>query len=684
MGPSLNSAHSTTGSRKPVLIVLAGLLLVLGAVHVPLYLGFGARPFPFLSWLAIMLCGLMLLVAAAGFRRPLPLAGVLAVAIGLAAVVVRIEQGWGLGQVDALPGFMGVSALLAGAAFLAMGTVRNRQRRLILVISCGAVICVLAVAGLLSDLFPGILREPSRLGVTLSRMSLLLLLGIGLVELGRPQRVGRRDARRMIYIPLVAMLAAATMLLAHILRTQEVEVLQRSTMATMDRISDQVGTVLDGSLIGLDRMAQSWMWRGQPDQNDWNTDTWVFVDHYPEVHAVAWVDPEFRVQWLTPLAGNHEWQGIRLDHDATRRDALRRAFNEREVAVSGPLQLLATGEWGFHVHAPIRAGRGIAGFITGFYRLEPLLDDVVRNVAPGYTVRMMHEGETIYRSGAEEDWHSGWAAERVIDLYGAQWRVAAAPDPVTLGEELTWLPGAVFGFGLLMALLLAIALYNADANRMAARRLAYEVRRRSRIASKLRQTQRELESRVAERTADLHAKQEELEQINRELERLATTDPLTGVANRRRFLEQVEQEVQAARRYGRDLSLIMLDLDRFKRINDLHGHQVGDEVLLRAAKACEAELRATDSVARYGGEEFVILLTETSGVEAMRVAERLRQRIEAASVDCGDGEVDFTASLGVTAWRASDRSIDTLLERADRALYRAKDEGRNRAVWLEA
>lgn len=164
-----------------------------------------------------------------------------------------------------------------------------------------------------------------------------------------------------------------------------------------------------------------------------------------------------------------------------------------------------------------------------------------------------------------------------------------------------------------------------------------------------------------------------------ELERRAYTDYLTGLANRRHFLEQAESELVRTMRYERGLSLLMLDLDHFKAINDTYGHKVGDLVLKKLSEICRAALRDVDLVGRMGGEEFAVLLPETESDQAMQAAERLRTAIARAHVPLGSGlPLRFTASLGVTTLREKDANIDMLLNQADQALYQAKNEGRNR------
>jgi diguanylate cyclase (GGDEF)-like protein/PAS domain S-box-containing protein len=168
--------------------------------------------------------------------------------------------------------------------------------------------------------------------------------------------------------------------------------------------------------------------------------------------------------------------------------------------------------------------------------------------------------------------------------------------------------------------------------------------------------------------------------LENELRRLATTDAMTGTFNRRHFMEQAEEMVAVARRHGRALTVMMLDIDHFKRINDTFGHPVGDEAIKALASTCAGGLRGSDILGRLGGEEFAICLPETDLHGCLILAERMREAVEAICVHTEGHEVRFTSSIGVAALSPTDSGIDLLLARADQALYRAKNGGRNRVV----
>jgi diguanylate cyclase (GGDEF)-like protein len=167
----------------------------------------------------------------------------------------------------------------------------------------------------------------------------------------------------------------------------------------------------------------------------------------------------------------------------------------------------------------------------------------------------------------------------------------------------------------------------------------------------------------------------------RRLRDLAWTDPLTGVSNRRRFLELFAVEFERAKRYGEELSCVMLDLDHFKGVNDRYGHLVGDRVLVAAADAFRSSLRAADVIARWGGEEFAVLLPHTDLAGAQAVAERCRRALEDVVVQAGAARVGITVSVGVAGFPdARLDGPDALMRSADDALYQAKSSGRNCVV----
>ena len=177
---------------------------------------------------------------------------------------------------------------------------------------------------------------------------------------------------------------------------------------------------------------------------------------------------------------------------------------------------------------------------------------------------------------------------------------------------------------------------------------------------------------------ELRAKQIDLAAANQQLYFLATTDQLTNLKNRRYFIEQLELEVERSCRYGRQCAVAILDADKFKSINDTYGHDIGDKVLQALSQMLLDELRNVDLVGRIGGEEFAILFPEIGKEAALDVCQRLLVRIRGARVTAEAKEINFTVSMGISEVVLAGDEADAVLKRADQALYRAKQGGRDR------
>lgn len=183
--------------------------------------------------------------------------------------------------------------------------------------------------------------------------------------------------------------------------------------------------------------------------------------------------------------------------------------------------------------------------------------------------------------------------------------------------------------------------------------------------------------------ANVHLKikhlQDELRQKNALLVELSTTDSLTKIYNRRHFLELARKEFERSSRMGLQLTMLILDVDHFKTINDTYGHQAGDEVLLAVCKVVDNSLRDYDIFGRYGGDEFTIIFPQTELVQSMKVAERLEKSVQELKMECISNH-KLSLSGGLAAKTATHKDLESLLKDADEALYRAKQTGRARIV----
>jgi len=356
----------------------------------------------------------------------------------------------------------------------------------------------------------------------------------------------------------------------------------------------------------------------------------------------------------------------------------RLTFDElyRRAATLGPgtaIYMLATySDRNGVASAPPDVARKLLAVATVpvFTHVESL---IVPGIVGGYVISGEGVGRLVARLMLGLPIDLGSAQAYVIDYNAARRFNLSAPDadvlwlnrPLGVWELYRW--QILSGAGLIaVQTLLISALFMA-------------LRSRRRTLAELNDERNKLEERVTLRTLELLV-------ANNELEQLSVTDPLTGIGNRRKMTEQISAELARARRFRHGLALLMVDIDHFKRINDTHGHEAGDRTIVAVSAALTAHLRSIDMAARFGGEEFVLLMPESDMDAAVRAAERLRSAIEELRLDVGAAEtIALTISIGVAVaaidhYQDGDDSTSTLLMRADKALYRAKKEGRNRVA----
>jgi len=176
----------------------------------------------------------------------------------------------------------------------------------------------------------------------------------------------------------------------------------------------------------------------------------------------------------------------------------------------------------------------------------------------------------------------------------------------------------------------------------------------------------------------------ELTQMNKMLQELAHTDEVTGLFNKRRLLERLEMEIARSRRYKEVLSCLMLDIDDFKRVNDTHGHQAGDEILRQIGRLLRHSIRVTDFVARYGGEEFTVLLPKTDAAGACQVAEKVRLKFKLNDFILPSARINLTVSVGAATFaECGTLNVHEAISLTDDALYRAKQAGKDQTAFVE-
>jgi diguanylate cyclase (GGDEF)-like protein len=191
-------------------------------------------------------------------------------------------------------------------------------------------------------------------------------------------------------------------------------------------------------------------------------------------------------------------------------------------------------------------------------------------------------------------------------------------------------------------------------------------------------------ARLRQGREELASINETLRQKNVELHEISITDSLTGLYNRKHLMETLDREVTRSQRYSHPFSLLVVDIDHFKKYNDTYGHLAGDEALRRLASVFKETIRSSDYAARYGGEEFMIILPEISPEKGVEAAERIRCKVAEQRFE-GDGEpVEVTISVGVASYPESGEDAETVIRNADEALYEAKKRGRNQVILAAA
>lgn len=544
-------------------------------------------------------------------------------------------------------------------------------------------------------------------------VGLLLVLGIGCLLLDRRRRLPFPDQHTGLRRHLEALVTACCGLLLTLLLAQQFGHLERHArqhtfnhiaMENSFRIVDALKGIRDYQLTGLARFlgidpridwrrfvgysahlsrntaVQGWAWApavtaaqladietamrraGFEHFHVWQQDAEGnrMTAHGREVH--------YPVLYMNTMRGEFPVQGYDLGSEPTRHATLVEAARTGLTSATDPIDLIGTAEPGIVIIEPVYGAEDLRGFALAAVRTRVLLEHAMRDTAdtpttPHLSLYQLHDH----------------APHKLLATTHAELNEAALSTPRLHADSAGIVPMAVpfLGFGKSYALIVEpnvgfASFYPTRAYPLTLLAGIVLTAVLSLFVDHVSNRRHRLESSVQARTRELQASHERLH-------KLATTDPLTELPNRRSFMERLQQEFARLQRFpDLNIAVLMLDLDHFKRINDRHGHATGDDVLKHFAALLRSRLRQTDMAGRLGGEEFALLLPTRRPDDARRFAEQLRQTLHRTPFHHADGPLAFTVSIGISRLAPTDHNAEVALSRADTALYRAKQKGRDR------
>lgn len=384
----------------------------------------------------------------------------------------------------------------------------------------------------------------------------------------------------------------------------------------------------------------------------WEQDARRYLSDFGVYQAIEWIDRDYIIRWMMPVEGNEDAIGFNVAFSPERRASLLEAQTTGNLDISGIVNLKQGGR-GMVIYAPIFTGDANNGFIAGVFRMETLASHMLSNRAlTSFHIEIREKGDPAYELNVSMDTDSRFSRTLDVDLPTLDWTLAVTPSISWVEEQRSHWPFVTFVVMLFMGLLTSLTTL-----------LVQLTLKRNRALLKTRQ---ELDAEISQRQA-----------VQKDLARLETTDALTGLANRRFFMEDLAHTLSIADRQMRQAALVMIDLDRFQMLNDSLGHQFGDELLIKVAERLNALSDEKVMVAYSGGDEFMVCQQHVENIDdVINLLGQIKQCFEEPFAVQGE-EHSITATMGVAVYPQSGLDADTLLRNADVALYRAKEQGRN-------
>ena len=402
----------------------------------------------------------------------------------------------------------------------------------------------------------------------------------------------------------------------------------------------------------IQRMAERLETMPETPESVWNADARRYLKDYGVYQAVEWIDRNFIIRWLEPVSGNPDVIGFNVAFSEQRRKDLESARATGKPDISGVISLKQGGQ-GFVIYAPVGTGTDNNGFIAGVFRMEVLAQQMLSSrILDSFQIDLITGDTRTYQLTPSNGISEIFAHTEPVNLPTLNWSFTLRPTNEWVQNQRSDWPAMTFASLSLLGLLTSLTTL-----------LVQLILKRNRALLK---TRIELDREIDQRKI-----------IQQDVARLESTDTLTGLANRRFFMEDLAHTLSIADRQMRQVALVLMDLDRFQMLNDSLGHQFGDELLIKISERLNGLGDERILVAYAGGDEFMLCQQQVDSVDdVIHLLGEVKQCFEAPYEVQGQA-LNITATMGIAVYPQSGLDADTLLRNADIALYRAKDQGRN-------
>lgn len=405
-------------------------------------------------------------------------------------------------------------------------------------------------------------------------------------------------------------------------------------------------------LSALKRMAGRREAQPELPESVWRKDARQYLEDFGTYQAIEWIDRNDIIRWVEPVDDNQSVLGYNVAFSRERQQALEHAAQTGELDISGIIELKQGGA-GLVIYEPINNSAKNIGFIAGVFRMNGLVQSLdIPRIRNDFRVVILQNGDQAYQLDASGPLSTQYAATIPVALPSIDWALRLKPTQRWVQAHRSAVPWITFYTVLLMGVLVSLS----------ALLVQLILRRNKALLHTRNKLQQEIDQRVS---------------AQNDLARLESTDALTGLANRRFFMEDLAHTIGVADRQLRQVALIMIDLDRFQMLNDSLGHQFGDELLIQVSQRLNRLSDEKVMVAYSGGDEFMICQQQIDDIDdVINLLGQIQQSF-VESFDVQGQRHRITATIGVAIYPQSGLDADMLLRNADIALYRAKESGRN-------